>query len=134
MGELKAQTQSLESLLTDQMYQVFATVVAAMASFTALLYIFILLMAHQHATTLLWAWDLILFILWVAVFGIFGGMYIKATSTYDSGIKRMKAAVWVDLVNMLLWLVSGAGSVYVFFSQRGKLGLHSTYRTKPEDR
>ncbi len=53
----------------------------------------------------LFIWDTILFILWIALFGLFGKMYI-GTRADDYGIQRMKNAVWVDLVNALLWLFS----------------------------
>ena len=43
-----------------------------------------------------------LFILWIALFGLFGNMYIKEKAEGDSGVQRMKNAVWVDLVNALL--------------------------------
>lgn len=33
-------------------------------------------------------------------------MYIKEHDEGDGGIKRMKNAVWIDLVNMLLWLIT----------------------------
>jgi hypothetical protein len=39
-------------------------------------------------------------ILWFALFGIFGKIYINADHTpKQSGIIRMKRAVWIDLVN-----------------------------------
>ena len=58
-------------------------------------------------------------ILWTAVFGIFGKLYIHANAQGDKGIERMKSAVWVDLVNMLLWLVTAVMAVVVFFMGRG---------------
>ncbi len=57
-------------------------------------------------------------ILWAAVFGIFGKLYIHANPQGDKGIMRMKNAVWVDLVNMLLWLVTAVMGVVVFFMMR----------------
>jgi hypothetical protein len=33
-------------------------------------------------------------------------MYIRANPQGDSGIQRMKNAVWVDLTNLILWLIS----------------------------
>jgi hypothetical protein len=33
-------------------------------------------------------------------------MYIRENPEGDSGIQRMKNAVWVDLTNLILWLVS----------------------------
>ena len=64
-------------------------------------------------------------ILWTAVFGIFGKMYIHEHAEGDGGIKRMKNAVWIDLVNMLLWLVSAIMAAVLFFTLRGGKSLHS---------
>ncbi|PFH57980.1 hypothetical protein XA68_14322 [Ophiocordyceps unilateralis] len=55
------------------------------------------------------SWSLVLFILWIAVFGVFGSMYIKkgyGNSESDQHTRHMKVAVWFDLVSALLWLVS----------------------------
>ena len=71
------------------------------------------------------AWDGILFILWTAVFGVFGKMYIHANAQGDSGIIRMKHAVWVDLINMLLWLVTAVMGVVLFFTMREGRSLHT---------
>jgi len=51
-------------------------------------------------------WDVILFILWVAVFGIFGKLFIHEDAEGNKDIERMKSAVWIDLINMLLWFIS----------------------------
>lgn len=127
MGELTAQSWPLEGFKTDGIYQVFATAVGSIAAITALVYMVVIFLAQEFAICLLFGWDIILFILWVSVFGVFGEMYIKATSTFDGGIKRMKAAVWVDCINMILWLVSAIGGAYVFFKERknGGMRLHS---------
>ena len=53
------------------------------------------------------------------MFGVFGNMYIKANPGDDGGIMRMKSAVWVDLTNMLLWLITAIMGVVLFF-MRGK--------------
>lgn len=68
---------------------------------------------------LLFIWDTILFILWIALFGLFGNMYIKEHAEGDGGVQRMKNAVWVDLVNALLWLVSAVGMAVYFVQKRG---------------
>jgi hypothetical protein len=47
-------------------------------------------------------------------------MYIKEDPEGDSGISRMKHAVWVDLVNMLLWLITALYGTFVFFFHRRK--------------
>ncbi|KAI0201844.1 hypothetical protein F4808DRAFT_424019 [Astrocystis sublimbata] len=57
------------------------------------------------------AWSAVLFILWIALFGIFGSMFIHERAAGNGDIQRMKNAVWIDLTNALLWLihtVSGA--------------------------
>ena len=64
-------------------------------------------------------------ILWVAVFGIFGKMYIHEDPEGDSGVRRMKNAVWVDLINMLLWLVSALVGAFLFFKNKGHRSLHT---------
>ena len=64
-------------------------------------------------------------ILWVAVFGLFGKMFIPANPQGDQGIQTMKNAVWVDLCNMLLWLISTIYSTIMFFTHRGGRSLHT---------
>jgi len=88
---------------------VFAEVVGGFSAFTALLYFipFILRFA------VFWMWNTALFILWISLFGLFGSMYIKENAEGNADVQRMKNAVWVDLVNALLWLVAAiAGFVY----------------------
>ncbi|KAF2139070.1 uncharacterized protein K452DRAFT_80501 [Aplosporella prunicola CBS 121167] len=64
--------------------------------------------------------DWVAFILWLALFGLFGKMYIGEKVEGDSGIQRMKNAVWVDLVNMVLWFISATyASLWTFYNRRG---------------
>lgn len=42
----------------------------------------------------------------LTLFGIFGKMYFPEKPELDLGIVRMKHAVWVDLVNWLLWTIT----------------------------
>ena len=63
-------------------------------------------------------------ILWVAVFGVFGKIYIHAKPV-DGGVRRMKNAVWVDLVNMLLWFLTTMVSMVAFLTMRGGRSLHT---------
>jgi len=59
-------------------------------------------------------------ILWTALFGLFGSIFIKAHPTpKQAGQQRMKHAVWVDLVNMLLWLISATYATVIFVRARG---------------
>jgi hypothetical protein len=48
-------------------------------------------------------------------------MYIKEHAEGDGGVQRMKNAVWVDLVNALLWLISAVG-MGVFWAQQRRGG------------
>ncbi|KAF6790026.1 uracil phosphoribosyltransferase [Colletotrichum sojae] len=67
-------------------------------------------------------WDLFLFIMWIVVFGIFAGIFLKRDGEDEykgSSTGLMKTAVWVDLVNAILWLVSGVyGCLKTFLGER----------------
>jgi len=95
---------------------VYAEVVASLAAFTAVLYMIPFIMR----VPMLFVWDTILFILWIALFGLFGSMYIKEHAEGDSGVQRMKNAVWVDLVNALLWLISAVCMVLYWVRHRNE--------------
>ncbi|KAH8648379.1 hypothetical protein BX600DRAFT_517771 [Xylariales sp. PMI_506] len=113
---------------------VFAVVVGALSALTALLYFipFILRFAVVPA------WSFVIFILWCALFGLFGNMYIKENPEGDAGIIRMKHAVWVDLANLILWLLTSvAGAAYWWahrerhsrFTGRANLGRSASTRS-----
>jgi H+/Cl- antiporter ClcA len=113
--------------IADQIYQVFATVVASLSSVTALVYMAVLALSSNLAIHLLFPWDFVIFVLWAAVFGIFGKLYIGTTAPYDGGIQRMKNAVWVDCTNMILWFISAVGGLVIYFTTRrdGGMSLHT---------
>lgn len=49
-----------------------------------------------------------LFVLWLVLFGVFGGEYIgKGNGDGDHRVTRMKRAVWVDLADLVLWFLTG---------------------------
>jgi hypothetical protein len=65
-------------------------------------------------------------ILWTALFGTFGKIYIPAHPTPEQhGQQRMKSAVWVDLVNMLLWFITAVWGTVMFFFFRQRKTLHT---------
>ncbi|KAK4624619.1 hypothetical protein CLAFUW4_05325 [Fulvia fulva] len=104
---------------------VFAEVVAGLAAFTIILYAS-LGCCMPTLSEKLFGWDWVLFILWTAVFGLFGSIYIHADpSPEQHGQQRMKNAVWVDLVNMLLWLVSAIYATLIFFKGRHGRTMHT---------
>ncbi|PMD19988.1 hypothetical protein NA56DRAFT_646861 [Hyaloscypha hepaticicola] len=93
---------------------VYAEVTASLSAFLALLY----LIPFTSRIPFAWVCDTVLFILWIALFGLFGNMYIKTRAEGDAGIQRMKNAVWVDLVNALLWLISAVGMLLFWVRHR----------------
>ncbi|MCJ1412964.1 hypothetical protein MMC19_007065 [Ptychographa xylographoides] len=99
---------------------VYAVVVAVLAAVTALVF-----MVPFFKTYKAFPWDFIVCFLWVVVFGIFGNLYIRENAEGDAGIQRMKNAVWVDLANMLLWLISALFGLFMFFKFRGGKSLHT---------
>ncbi|RQM07155.1 hypothetical protein DH86_00003487 [Scytalidium sp. 3C] len=89
-------------------------VVGALSAFTALIYI----LPFMIRVPFIFIWDTILFILWIALFGIFGHLYIHANAHGVAGVQRMKNAVWIDLVNALLWLISAIAMGFYWFGGR----------------
>ncbi|KAJ3528949.1 hypothetical protein NM208_g9978 [Fusarium decemcellulare] len=69
---------------------------------------------HLFFTTTKCSWtilDGVMFILWLALFGVFASLYLEEENPEDkvdfvSSQSRMKAAVWVDLMGMLFWLAT----------------------------
>jgi hypothetical protein len=58
-------------------------------------------------------WDTVLFILWMAQVGVFGNIYMRHDSDIQQpyvqvtqSVTRMRAAVWIGFINMLLWLLT----------------------------
>lgn len=68
------------------------------------------------------AWDLALFVCWLVAFGVFAGIFLhRDNADVFKGVKPapMKIAVWVDLVNALLWLASGVyGALKTFLGEQ----------------
>ncbi|KAI2619703.1 hypothetical protein GGR54DRAFT_603270 [Hypoxylon sp. NC1633] len=93
---------------------VYAEVVGGLGALTAVLYLvpFILRFAAVPI------WSFILFVLWIALFGLFGSMYIHEDPEGNGDIQRMKNAVWVDLANALLWLIGFVGSAAYWWTHR----------------
>ncbi|KAK5707600.1 hypothetical protein LTR97_000137 [Elasticomyces elasticus] len=63
-------------------------------------------------------------VLWTALFGLFAKPFIHIpVATYPKSdqpfIRRMQSAVWLDLINMLLWLVTAIYSTFIWFRNRG---------------
>lgn len=90
---------------------IYAEFVACLSILTCIMHSF------NNTMQVIWSiWDWVLFILWVAQFGLFGKLYLgndKANQGYGftKSVSRMNAAAWVSLVNMLLWLAIGIHDV-----------------------
>ncbi|KAI5460222.1 hypothetical protein BGZ63DRAFT_415572 [Mariannaea sp. PMI_226] len=110
---------------------IFAVVLAGASAITAVLFValtplgaipFIGSRLRLIKTYRAFAWDLALCISWFVALGVFGGIFLKRPSgeTYKSGkTGPMKIAVWVDLVNALLWMASGVyGAMKTFFGKK----------------
>jgi len=101
---------------------VYAVVVAGMSAITVMVFV-----APVVKSLVFWFWDLILFVLWVAVFGRFASIYLhyrpavvngKVSTGPGPNPTIMHHAVWVDLVNMLLWFITGTWGAVVFAMRR----------------
>lgn len=63
--------------------------------------------------------DIVMWFFWLVCFGIFGKMYLKMDNPKnDKGIVRMQRAAWIDMVNMLLWLISAVYGAVIFWKWR----------------
>ncbi|XXH05793.1 hypothetical protein Hte_012231 [Hypoxylon texense] len=113
---------------------VYAEVVGALSALTAILYLVPFILRFAAVTV----WSFVLFVLWIALFGLFGNMYIREDPEGNADIQRMKNAVWVDLANALLWLIGFVGSAGYWwthrdrrsrFTGRAKLGRNASTRS-----
>ncbi|KAI9780558.1 MAG: hypothetical protein M1839_006676 [Geoglossum umbratile] len=102
----------------------YAVVVGGLSVVTSLIYGVPIVKSY-----IFFAWDAILFILWIAVFGIFGKMYIHENPEGNSGVQRMKNSVWVDLINVFLWLISAVYGAVLFFKGRSRYSQHTGQAT-----
>ncbi|KAI0894448.1 hypothetical protein F4806DRAFT_473308 [Annulohypoxylon nitens] len=95
---------------------VYAEVVGGLAALTAVLYFIPFILRFAVVTI----WSFVIFILWIALFGLFGKMYIHEDPEGNSDIQRMKNAVWVDLANALLWLIGSFASAAYWWTHRDR--------------
>ncbi|KAH9892251.1 hypothetical protein F4778DRAFT_784617 [Xylariomycetidae sp. FL2044] len=102
---------------------VYAVLVAGLSCITCLIYSIPLGLIKVQR---LFAWDLILFVLWLAVFGTFAALFLHREGDEYQGtsVSTMRHAVWVDLVNAIFWILTGVwGFVRTFIVKtvRGRL-------------
>ncbi|OTA55093.1 hypothetical protein K449DRAFT_388376 [Hypoxylon sp. EC38] len=112
---------------------VYALIVAGFSAVTCLLYSipnpFSRIQSHR-----LFAWDLILFVLWIALFGTFAVIFLKRDDDEYEGtsVTLMKGAVWVDLVNAIFWLATGGYGCFRTFVGRKVNNKIDHYQNKVE--
>ncbi|KAI1397973.1 hypothetical protein F4819DRAFT_499095 [Hypoxylon fuscum] len=113
---------------------VYAVIVAGLTCITCLLYS-IPNPCSKMQSHRLFAWDLILFVLWIAVFGVFARTFLHNELDEFEGcsVALMKCAVWVDLVNAILWLGTGGYGCFRTFVGRKVNGKIDEYSTKVEN-
>jgi hypothetical protein len=100
---------------------VYALVTAFLATVTALVHLvkpFIMRKVNASAApspVLLlpqFAWEFVVSVLWLALFGVFGKMYIGVHPAGDdanaSKINRMRHAVWIDIINLGFWVMTAS--------------------------
>ncbi|KAH6670815.1 hypothetical protein B0J14DRAFT_597133, partial [Halenospora varia] len=91
---------------------VYAEVVAALSILTCAAHCF-LTIRHIAWTAIDW----VLFFLWVAQVGVFGTIYIGGEENgmvidgSADATRRMRAAVWFDIVNMVLWFSTAMSGI-----------------------
>ncbi|KAI0886070.1 uncharacterized protein GGS22DRAFT_123659 [Annulohypoxylon maeteangense] len=95
---------------------VYAEVVGGLAALTAVLYLVPFILRFAVVTI----WNFVIFVLWIALFGLFGNMYIHENPEGNQDIQRMKSAVWVDLANGLLWLIGFVASIAYWWAHRDR--------------
>ncbi|KAI1108837.1 hypothetical protein F5Y14DRAFT_434537 [Nemania sp. NC0429] len=98
---------------------VYAIVVASLSAVTAILYLIPVVLRLVVVPV----WSFVMFVLWIALFGLFGSLYIDARPQGDADIQRMKNAVWVDLTNALLWLIGTAAAAADWWFHRRRNSL-----------
>jgi len=104
---------------------VYAVVVGSLAAASAVVHgLFASVLQHKGSViAVLFVWDWLLVILWAALSGIFGRMYLHERVEMESGIHRMKVAVGFDLAGLVLWFLTAALGTWLFLSERrGSVG------------
>lgn len=97
----------------------YATVVAGASCITCAVYCIPFAPVHR-----LWPVDAVLSLGWLVVFGVFAGIFLhreSGTEYEGTSVRLMKVAVWIDLVNCILWLATtGYGVFRTFLGRKAK--------------
>jgi len=101
---------------------VYAVTIGSLAAVSALLFSLASVFLQYRIVALLFAWDLVLVVLWAALSGIFGTMYLNQKVELDDAMYRMKVAAGFDLAGLILWFLTAAIGTWLFFSERRSAG------------
>lgn len=107
---------------------IWAVVVGGLSALTAIFYAL-----PFWPLRFFFVWDVLLWIFWLTVFAIFAKMYIHEDPENNHQIEQMRDAVWLDLVNWILWLISAFVEFFYFWkyrNQRTKLTGRARENTK----
>ncbi|KAL6889994.1 UDP-glucose,sterol transferase [Trichoderma evansii] len=96
---------------------IYAEVVAALSALTGVAHCFFTI------TSVTWCvWDGVLFLLWLVLAAVFGQIIFLVrgeTNQEDFSMRNMKAAFWIDLFSMLLWLATAVeGCLWCFVTRK----------------
>ncbi|KAI0875247.1 hypothetical protein GGS24DRAFT_455973 [Hypoxylon argillaceum] len=80
---------------------IYAVVVGSLSAVTAI--VFLIPAISRFIAVPIWSFAI--FVLWVAVFGVFGRLSWSANPDDNIDLQRIRIAVWLDLVNVILWLL-----------------------------
>ncbi|RYO89175.1 hypothetical protein DL766_007672 [Monosporascus sp. MC13-8B] len=121
---------------------VFALFVGGVSCATAIIFAlcnfaaFFTVPLRTHAA---FAWDLLLSLFWFIVFGIFAAIFLRLDDAEEAAyegarVGAMKVAVWLDLLNTFLWLLTGVyGFIYGYTKEKG-LGFCRFWEKKATDK
>ena len=97
----------------------FAVVVAGLSCISALLFNIPRIKSHY-----VFAWDWLLTIFWLAIFGKYAQVFLgrdpnNPKQKYEgTDTQQMKNVVWIDLINMFLWLATASYGTFTFIRRR----------------
>jgi hypothetical protein len=100
---------------------VYAVIVASLSTITTILFA---IPQPFFKTARLFAWDFTLFVLWIVLFGTFAVTFLRIPEDEEhkwyenTRVSTMRHAVWVDLVNAIFWLFTGAYGCFRTFVSR----------------
>lgn len=100
--------------------KVLAIVTGTVGAVTALAYSLAYIWIKFKSLSKLFICDWLILVLFCTLSGIFGKMYLNEKVEMESGIQRMKTAVYFDIAGVILWLVTALYATIMFFFVRGK--------------